>query len=127
MYRIRFPVRLLLRSASLMLACSAALIQAQQPAHDSQQTPQQSSSQESAPSAGQAQSKSEANSRIQRSAEDLLRGDPQLTTAAVQVVVDDHAITLTGAVDSYTQHERVLALMHQYSRYRRIVDKLQTK
>lgn len=70
---------------------------------------------------------SEANSRIQRSAEDLLRGDPQLNGADVQVTVDDHAITLTGTVDTYTQHQRVLALMQQYARYRGIVDKLRRK
>lgn len=135
------PVRrfllLLLSSASLVFASSRIPAQIQQqPAPDSQQTSQQSSSPQTSPSAGdiqhqppaqQEQSKSEANSRIQRSAEDLLSGDPQLTSADVQVNVDDHTITLTGTVDSYAQHDRVLALMHQYSRYRRIVDKLQTK
>ena len=41
--------------------------------------------------------------------------------------MDDHDITLTGSVDSYAQHQRVLALLQQYARWRRIVDKLQMK
>jgi BON domain len=134
MCRIQFSV-LLLVPACFVLTCASALAHVQ-PAPDSQQPSQQSSSGTSAPSAGNAQqqppapqpqSMSEANSRIQRSAEDLLHGDPQLSNADVEVSVDDHAITLTGTVHSYTQHQRVMALMHQYSRYRQIVDKLQAK
>jgi osmotically-inducible protein OsmY len=69
----------------------------------------------------------EANSRIQRSVESLLSGDPQLSSADVEVSVDDSSITLTGSVDSYAQHQRALALVSQYSRYRQIVDKIKTK
>lgn len=74
-----------------------------------------------------AQSKSEANSRIQRSVEDLLHGDQVLSSADIETTVDDYSITLTGHVDSYAQHQRVLALLEQYARYRKIVDKLQMK
>ncbi|HEX7286073.1 MAG TPA: BON domain-containing protein [Candidatus Angelobacter sp.] len=70
---------------------------------------------------------SENNSRIQRSVQDLLQGDTVLSSADVQVAVDDYAITLTGTVDSYAQHQRAMALVSQYSRYRKIVDKIQTK
>lgn len=70
---------------------------------------------------------SENNSRIQRSVEDLLRGDPVLSSADITTTVDDYAITLSGHVDSYAQHQRVMALVNQYSRYRKIVDKLQTR
>ncbi len=73
------------------------------------------------------QTKTEQNSRIQRSAEDALRGDQLLTGANVQVTVDDYDLTLTGKVESYQQHQRALALMQQYARYRQIVDKLQAK
>ncbi len=70
---------------------------------------------------------SENNSRIQRSVEDLLRGDQVLSSADINVTVDDYSITLTGHVDSYAQHQRVMALLNQYSRYRQIVDKLQMR
>lgn len=73
------------------------------------------------------QDMSEANSRIQRSVDDLLHGDQILSSADITTTVDDYAITLTGTVNSYSQHQRVLALVEQYSRYRKIVDKLQTK
>ena len=71
--------------------------------------------------------KTEQNSRIQRSAEDALRGDQLLTGANLQVTVDDYDLTLTGKVESYQQHQRALALMQQYARYRQIVDKLEAK
>ena len=123
---------LLLLAISAMLTFSAA----QQPLQDSQQASQNSSANPAPPPASgsqsaqpqpQEQSRSELNSRIQRSVEDILSGDPQLSSADVNVSVDDHAITLTGSVDTYMQHQRVLALLDQYSRYRQIVDKLQTK
>lgn len=117
MCRIRFSVPMLL----FAFTCSSALAQGQ-PAPGSQQPQQQA--QQKPP---EAQQHSEANSRIQRSVEDVLSGDPQLSGADVHVNVDDHAITLTGTVDTYTQHQRVMALMQQYTRYRQIVDKLQPK
>ena len=128
MYRTRVCFLLLL-SASVVLTFSGLVVQAQQPYSDPQQQPASHSD----PSTGtpaappQTQSMGESNSRIQRSVEDLLSGDPQLSSADLNVNVDDHNITLTGAVDSYTQHQRVMALVQQYSRYRQIVDKLKTK
>jgi BON domain len=129
MNRIRICVFLLL-AISVMLTFSAA----QQPTQDSQQASQNSPPSPappqgtgSQPAQPQPQSMDDLNSRIQRSVEDILSGDPQLSSADVNVNVDDHAITLTGTVGSYSQHQRVLALMAQYSRYREIVDKLQTK
>ena len=79
------------------------------------------------PSTESASSNSEANSRIQRSVEDLIAGDPQLSSADVEAAVDDYNITLTGTVENYAQHHRVLVLVEQYSRWRKIVDNLKTK
>jgi len=70
------------------------------------------------------QDKAGANSRIQDSIEDLLKSDPVLSGADVQVAVDDKNITLTGTTQSYAQHQRVLHLVDQYSRWRQIVDKI---
>lgn len=125
MYRTRVCFLLLL-SLSVVLTFSAVLAQAQQPGPQ-QQPASHTDPSSSAAQPPQTQSMGEANSRIQRSVEDLLNGDPQLSSADLNVAVDDHAITLTGAVDSYTQHQRVMALVQQYSRYRQIVDKLKAK
>ena len=72
----------------------------------------------------QAQTQTEANRRIHDSISDLLSSDPILNGADVDATVDDHSITLTGAVESYTQHQRVLQLVSSYGRWRKIVDKL---
>ena len=82
------------------------------------------SSPQAQPTPGAQDSHSEANSRIKRSIDDLLRGDQVLSGAAIQTTVDDENITLTGTVKNYSQHQRALALAEQYSRWRRIVDKL---
>ena len=73
------------------------------------------------------QDKAGANQRIHDSIEDLLSSDPVLSGTNVQVAVDDAAITLTGSVDSYAQHQRVLQLVAQYGQWRKIVDKVQMK
>jgi hypothetical protein len=117
----RFPVCALLLSVPFAFVHS--FVQSYEPPQSEPAGLQAQPSQTPAP----AQSTSEANSRIQRSVEDLLSGDPLLSSADIQVNVDDHNITLTGSVDSYAQHQRVLALLQQYSRWRRIVDKLQMK
>ena len=74
----------------------------------------------------QPQDKSSANSTIQTNIESVLEGDPILSSADVEATVDDHNITLTGTVDSYAQHQRVLQLVEPYARYRKVVDKIKT-
>src|SRR5215813_6268673 len=74
----------------------------------------------------QTQNKSSANSTIQSNIESVLQGDPILSSANVEATVDDHNITLTGTVDSYAQHQRVLQLVEPYARYRKVVDKIKT-
>lgn len=115
----------ILVSALLLLAASFALA-AQQTPHP-QQSPPASGAQQQPPQPAPHQDMSEANSRIQRSIEDLLHGDQVLSSADIETAVDDYSITLTGHVDSYAQHQRVLALLEQYARYRKIVDKLQMR
>ena len=53
-----------------------------------------------------------------------MSSDPVLSGSHVEVDVDDHNVTLTGSVESHAQHQRVLQLAAQYSRWRNIVDKL---
>ena len=131
--RTRFSVPLFI---SLALFFSTAIAQAQQP--DSQPfaepataapvpLPQATVPQQHVPPAQNLQSNSEANQRIERSVEDLLSGDQLLSSADIEVAVDDVAITLTGYVDGYAQHSRAMALVQQYARYRQIVDKLKQK
>ena len=74
----------------------------------------------------QTQNKSSANSTIQSNIESVLQGDPILSSANVEATVDDHNITLTGTVESYAQHQRVLQLVEPYTRYRKVVDKIKT-
>ncbi len=73
------------------------------------------------------QTDSGANQRIQSSLDDLLSSDPVLSSADVEVAVDDRDITLSGTVESYAQHQRALQLTAQYGRWRKIVDKIQMK
>src|SRR5512147_2656822 len=117
MYRIALCV-LLLAAAGFALAQDPQ----QSPANPTP-SPDQSAQQQTPPATHQ--DMSENNSRIQRSVEDLLKGDTVLSGADITTTVDDYAITLSGYVDSYAQHQRVMALVNQYSRYRKIVDKLQ--
>ncbi len=70
------------------------------------------------------QSKGENNGKIQDNIESVLEGDPILSGADVEVQVDDQNITLTGTVESYAQHQRVLQLVEPYTRYRKVVDKI---
>ena len=73
------------------------------------------------------QDKSGVNSNIRSHVNDVMRGDPSFSGANVETHVDDQNITLTGSVQSEGQHQRVLALVEQYSRYRKIVDKIEVK
>jgi hypothetical protein len=75
-------------------------------------------------SATQDQSKSDANQRIQSSIQDLLSSDPILNGVDVEASVNDQSIILTGTVQSYAQHQRVLQLVSSYGRWRKIVDKV---
>lgn len=70
------------------------------------------------------QSKSDVNSRIEDNVQAVLQGDPLLSGAQVQTKVDDQSITLTGTVESYAQHQRVLQLVEPYVRWRKVVDKI---
>ncbi|HEV7553787.1 MAG TPA: BON domain-containing protein [Candidatus Angelobacter sp.] len=72
----------------------------------------------------QRQSKADVNQRIQSSIADLLSSDPILSGADVEASVNDVSIILTGTVQSYAQHQRVLQLAAQYSRWRKIDDKI---
>jgi osmotically-inducible protein OsmY len=85
----------------------------------------QSQPQATAPPAPQ--DKADVNSKIESNLNSIFSGDPSLQGADISASVDDVAITLTGAVQSEGQHQRALALASQYTRYRKIVDKLTTK
>ena len=101
---------------ALLLAASSFVF-AQQPT-------QQPATHQPAPNP---QDKSETNSKIRSHISDVLRSDPGISGADVQTNVDDQNITLTGTVQSEGQHQRVLQLVEQYSRWRRVVDKIEVK
>jgi hypothetical protein len=70
------------------------------------------------------QDKVAGNERIQNNLQSALDDDPTLSGTDVSANVDDERITLTGTVQSYLQHQRVLQLVSPYYSYRRIVDKV---
>lgn len=70
------------------------------------------------------QDKAAVNSQIQSNIASALSGDPSLSGANVQASVDDVNITLTGSVQSQGQLDRVLALISPYTRYRKVVNKV---
>jgi hypothetical protein len=96
------------------------------PNQDSPAQPPTASADNSQPPAQNSspQDKAGANERIKTSILDLLKSDPVLDGADVQVSVDDHNIVLTGKVESYAQHQRVLQLVAQYGNWRKIVDQI---
>jgi len=72
----------------------------------------------------QEQAKGDANDKIQDNLQSVLQGDPLLSGADLQTQVDDQSIILTGTVESYAQHQRVLQLVEPYARWRKVVDKI---
>ena len=70
------------------------------------------------------QNKAGGNERIQSNLQSAFDDDPTLSGAELTANVDDESITLTGTVQSYLQHQRVLQLVSPYYSYRNIVDKV---
>ena len=102
----------------LVLLLSLSLLQ-----HQSLSSPHPTlANMQTQPTPKTAEAHSEANSRIKRSVDDLLEGDLLLQGVDIETTVDDEEIILTGTVDTYSQYQRVLALVDQYSRWRKIVN-----
>jgi hypothetical protein len=114
-----------------VLLLSAAFGFSQQPQNqDPPRTPPSNSPDNNPPpsqSATQDQSKAGANTRIQNSIQDLLSSDPILSDVDVEANVNDESIVLTGTVESYAQHQRVLQLVSSYGRWRKIDDRVKMK
>jgi BON domain len=111
---------------SAMLGFSQQQPQSQDPsAKPPSSSPDSNSAQAQDPSKDQ--SKSDANQRIQSSIQDLLSSDPVLSGVDVEANVNDQSIVLTGTVDSYAQHQRVLQLVSSYGRWRKIDDRVKMK
>lgn len=116
------------------LACSLLLLltlvvrqaKSQEPSVAIEQAVSENGAQAQQPEPIQAtlQEKAAANDQIQSNLQSALDDDPLLSGADVGVKVDDEGIMLTGTVQSYRQHERVLELASSYSRSRNIVDKI---
>jgi len=70
------------------------------------------------------QDKAGGNARIQSNLQSAFDDDPVLSGTDLTASVDDERITLTGTVQSYLQHQRVVQLASPYSSYREIVDKV---
>ena len=70
------------------------------------------------------QDKAAGNTRIQSNLQSAFDDDPVLSGTDLTASVDDERITLTGTVESYLQHQRVVQLASPYSNYREIVDKV---
>jgi osmotically-inducible protein OsmY len=70
------------------------------------------------------ENKAAGNERIKNNLQSAFNDDPGLSGADVAANVDDESIILTGTVQSYLQHQRVLQLVSVYSSYREIVDKV---
>ena len=70
------------------------------------------------------QDKATGNERIQSNLQSAFDDDPVLSGTDLTANVDDERITLTGTVQSYLQHQRVVQLASPYSNYREIVDKV---
>lgn len=115
--------------AFLLLSATFALTQ-QQPSGGQRQNPPSGAppqTQQPPAPAPQEQQRPMANSDVQSQIQSTLGNDPSLSGAQVQASVDDQSITLTGAVQSQAQKDRVLALVSPYQAQRKIVDKITVK
>ncbi|HEY4678318.1 MAG TPA: BON domain-containing protein [Candidatus Angelobacter sp.] len=111
---------------SLFLLCAAlaAFTGNQQQPSDAHSSAHDNSQPQAAPQPSPPRDQTDANRRIHDSIDDLMSSDPILSGSDVEVDVDDRDVTLTGTVESHVQHQRVLQLVAQYGRWRKIVDKL---
>jgi hypothetical protein len=120
---------------ALKFACSLLLLLALMVRQSESQEPSITGAQASPESGAQAQQpeqpiqaalqeKAAVNDQIQSNLQSALDDDPLLSEANIGMTVDDENITLTGTVQSYWQHQRVLQLVSPYSRSRKIVDKM---
>ena len=111
-----------------LLLLGTSMIGQQQPQNPSPTGPNAQVSPENVAQTDQSeqplQNKTEGNDRIQSNLQSAFDDDPVLSGADIAANVDDESITLTGTVQSYLQHQRVLQLASPYSRYREFVDKV---
>jgi osmotically-inducible protein OsmY len=114
----------MVRISLFVLSAALAVFTGNQQPQDLHSSAHDSSQPQAAPQPSPARDQTEANRRIHDSIDDLMSSDPVLSGSHVEVDVDDHNVTLTGSVQSHVQHQRVLQLAAQYSRWRNIVDKL---
>lgn len=68
-----------------------------------------------------------SSSDIQQQLEQTISEDPTLNDANVKTKVDNESITLTGTVQSESEHSKVLATVQPYTGKRKVVDKLVVK
>ena len=111
-----------------LLWLGTSMIGQQQPQHPDPTVPNAQVSPENSTQTDQSeqplQNKAAGNERIQSNLQSALDDDPVLSGADLTANVDDESVTLTGTVQSYLQHQRVLQLVSPYYSYRRIVDKV---
>ena len=111
-----------------LLLLGTPLIGQQQPQHPDPTVPNAQVSPENSVQTDQSeqplQNKAAGNERIQSNLQSAFDDDPVLSGADLTANVDDESVTLTGTVQSYLQHQRVLQLVSPYYSYRRIVDKV---
>src|SRR5882757_7018519 len=111
-----------------LLWLGTSMIGQQQPQHPDPTVPNAQVSPENSTQTDQSeqplQNKAAGNERIQSNLQYALDDDPVLSGADLTANVDDDSVTLTGTVQSYLQHQRVLQLVSPYYSYRRIVDKV---
>ena len=114
----------MVRISLFVLSAALAAFAGNQQSQDPHSSVHDNSQPQAAPQPSPARDQTEANRRIHDSIDDLMSSDPVLSGSHVEVDVDDHNVTLNGTVESHVQHQRALQLAAQYSRWRKIVDKL---
>jgi hypothetical protein len=67
------------------------------------------------------------SSDIEQQLEQSISEDATLKDADIRTKVDDESITLTGTVQSESEHSKVLATVQPYAGRRKVVDKLVVK
>ena len=68
-----------------------------------------------------------SSAQIQRQIQDKLNSESALSKAKLGVKADDQSVTLTGTVDSDTQHDLALRIARSYAGDRKIVDRIEVR
>jgi hypothetical protein len=68
-----------------------------------------------------------STAQVEQQIQDKLKSEPALSNAKLGVKADQQSVTLTGTVDTDTQHDLALRIARSYAGDRKIVDRIEVR